>query len=368
MLAGVEADLVVCGHTHHQFERTIAGVRIVNAGSVGLPYEGLRGRSGHCSGPKSSSAAPATTSTRRCRSSSTRGSRRRIGSSAPPSASRSRRPRESPGTSRSAREELRPRGPEARRPEARAHPARDRAPRRRAPGRDDRAPLLDPARAPDLGDALGADDRREREPRHRAALPRVPAGRGLPRGAAGGARAPHLRHGLLPSEGRSIQGTRASSWRSSTARCRRGSTTSSICPASAARPRTRRAEPGQCARGSRSSMHDRRPAALHPRGKAARWRSKRDADHHARRLGSRVVRPALAAGLQRTACRTAVHRGGLLCRRAAASRTRYREKPLRVHVHVDPGFAEDLDTRFGVGLELQALAGTIGLPSLRGGS
>ena len=37
MLAGVEADLVVCGHTHHQFERTIAGVRIVNAGSVGLP-------------------------------------------------------------------------------------------------------------------------------------------------------------------------------------------------------------------------------------------------------------------------------------------------------------------------------------------
>ncbi len=35
----VDADLVVCGHTHTQFERTIAGVRVVNAGSVGMPYE-----------------------------------------------------------------------------------------------------------------------------------------------------------------------------------------------------------------------------------------------------------------------------------------------------------------------------------------
>jgi putative phosphoesterase len=34
---GVET--VVCGHTHTQFERTIAGVRLVNAGSVGMPYE-----------------------------------------------------------------------------------------------------------------------------------------------------------------------------------------------------------------------------------------------------------------------------------------------------------------------------------------
>jgi putative phosphoesterase len=30
---------VVCGHTHMQFERTVAGVRIVNAGSVGMAYE-----------------------------------------------------------------------------------------------------------------------------------------------------------------------------------------------------------------------------------------------------------------------------------------------------------------------------------------
>jgi putative phosphoesterase len=41
--ADVNADVVVCGHTHHQFDRHIAGVRVVNAGSVGLPYEGRRG-------------------------------------------------------------------------------------------------------------------------------------------------------------------------------------------------------------------------------------------------------------------------------------------------------------------------------------
>ena len=30
--------LVVCGHTHMQFDRTIGGVRVVNAGSVGMPF------------------------------------------------------------------------------------------------------------------------------------------------------------------------------------------------------------------------------------------------------------------------------------------------------------------------------------------
>ncbi|MFL6515943.1 MAG: metallophosphoesterase family protein [Chthoniobacterales bacterium] len=35
---GVAADVVVCGHTHMQFERTVAGVRVVNAGSVGMPF------------------------------------------------------------------------------------------------------------------------------------------------------------------------------------------------------------------------------------------------------------------------------------------------------------------------------------------
>ena len=43
VLAGVAADVVVCGHTHVQYDRTVAGVRVVNAGSVGMPYEGRRG-------------------------------------------------------------------------------------------------------------------------------------------------------------------------------------------------------------------------------------------------------------------------------------------------------------------------------------
>jgi diadenosine tetraphosphatase ApaH/serine/threonine PP2A family protein phosphatase len=38
MLEGVEADIVVCGHTHMQFDRRADGRRVVNAGSVGLPY------------------------------------------------------------------------------------------------------------------------------------------------------------------------------------------------------------------------------------------------------------------------------------------------------------------------------------------
>jgi putative phosphoesterase len=40
ILDGVEADVVVAGHTHIQQDRTVGGVRWVNAGSVGLPYEG----------------------------------------------------------------------------------------------------------------------------------------------------------------------------------------------------------------------------------------------------------------------------------------------------------------------------------------
>ncbi len=41
---GVEADVLVCGHTHMQYDRSLAsGLRIVNPGSVGLPYEGERG-------------------------------------------------------------------------------------------------------------------------------------------------------------------------------------------------------------------------------------------------------------------------------------------------------------------------------------
>ena len=39
LFGDVDADVVVCGHTHTQFERVIAGRRVVNSGSVGMPYE-----------------------------------------------------------------------------------------------------------------------------------------------------------------------------------------------------------------------------------------------------------------------------------------------------------------------------------------
>jgi putative phosphoesterase len=43
LFADVDADIVVCGHTHTQFERTIAGKRVINSGSVGMPYEDAPG-------------------------------------------------------------------------------------------------------------------------------------------------------------------------------------------------------------------------------------------------------------------------------------------------------------------------------------
>ncbi len=39
LFAGLDVATVVCGHTHTQYERSVAGVRVVNAGSVGMPYE-----------------------------------------------------------------------------------------------------------------------------------------------------------------------------------------------------------------------------------------------------------------------------------------------------------------------------------------
>jgi predicted phosphodiesterase len=39
LFEGLGVSTVVCGHTHTQFERRVAGVRVVNAGSVGMPYE-----------------------------------------------------------------------------------------------------------------------------------------------------------------------------------------------------------------------------------------------------------------------------------------------------------------------------------------
>jgi predicted phosphodiesterase len=38
VFAGVDAPLVVCGHTHMQFDRRIGKTRVVNAGSVGMPF------------------------------------------------------------------------------------------------------------------------------------------------------------------------------------------------------------------------------------------------------------------------------------------------------------------------------------------
>ena len=52
-LAGVHADVVVNGHTHVQDDRELPGApRLVNAGSVGLPYQGRRGAHWAILGPE----------------------------------------------------------------------------------------------------------------------------------------------------------------------------------------------------------------------------------------------------------------------------------------------------------------------------
>lgn len=43
IVGGVGEATIVCGHTHQQFDRAIGEKRVVNAGSVGLPYEGRPG-------------------------------------------------------------------------------------------------------------------------------------------------------------------------------------------------------------------------------------------------------------------------------------------------------------------------------------
>jgi predicted phosphodiesterase len=37
---GLTVPVVICGHTHMQFDRTIGTIRVVNAGSVGMPFGG----------------------------------------------------------------------------------------------------------------------------------------------------------------------------------------------------------------------------------------------------------------------------------------------------------------------------------------
>jgi predicted phosphodiesterase len=39
VFTGIDASLVVCGHTHMQFDRTVGRLRVVNAGSVGMPFD-----------------------------------------------------------------------------------------------------------------------------------------------------------------------------------------------------------------------------------------------------------------------------------------------------------------------------------------
>lgn len=37
IFAGLDVSVVVCGHTHMQFDRMVGGIRVINAGSVGMP-------------------------------------------------------------------------------------------------------------------------------------------------------------------------------------------------------------------------------------------------------------------------------------------------------------------------------------------
>ena len=38
LIGNLDVDVVVCGHTHMQFDRCIGHLRVVNAGSVGMPF------------------------------------------------------------------------------------------------------------------------------------------------------------------------------------------------------------------------------------------------------------------------------------------------------------------------------------------
>jgi diadenosine tetraphosphatase ApaH/serine/threonine PP2A family protein phosphatase len=50
LFEGTGAAVVVCGHTHMPFDRTVGRVRVVNAGSVGMPF-GAPGASWALLGP-----------------------------------------------------------------------------------------------------------------------------------------------------------------------------------------------------------------------------------------------------------------------------------------------------------------------------
>jgi putative phosphoesterase len=40
LFEATDADIIICGHTHMQFDRTVGGGRVINAGSVGMPFGG----------------------------------------------------------------------------------------------------------------------------------------------------------------------------------------------------------------------------------------------------------------------------------------------------------------------------------------
>lgn len=40
MVGAVSAEILICGHTHMQFDRQLDGLRVINAGSVGAPFGG----------------------------------------------------------------------------------------------------------------------------------------------------------------------------------------------------------------------------------------------------------------------------------------------------------------------------------------
>jgi putative phosphoesterase len=53
LLGDVAADVLVCGHTHMQYDRRLTtGLRVANPGSVGMPYESRRGAYWAVLGPK----------------------------------------------------------------------------------------------------------------------------------------------------------------------------------------------------------------------------------------------------------------------------------------------------------------------------
>jgi predicted phosphodiesterase len=43
ILGGVQEPMIVAGHVHQQYDRSLDGWRVVNPGSVGMPYEGRPG-------------------------------------------------------------------------------------------------------------------------------------------------------------------------------------------------------------------------------------------------------------------------------------------------------------------------------------